>query len=51
MSVLWNGEKTEPFKPSRGLRQGDPLSSYLLCVWNGYVSLLMSLLLRKNGNQ
>ena len=34
MRVLWNGEATEEFSHSRGIRQGCPLSPYLfvLCI-------------------
>ncbi|KAH9673090.1 reverse transcriptase domain-containing protein [Citrus sinensis] len=34
MQILWNGECTEDFVPSRGIRQGDPISPYIfvLCI-------------------
>ncbi|XP_074289408.1 uncharacterized protein LOC141614562 [Silene latifolia] len=32
MQILWNGEPTEQFTPSREVRQGDPLSSYLFVM-------------------
>lgn len=32
MRVLWNGEQTEFFTPTQGIRQGDPLSLYLVVI-------------------
>lgn len=34
MNVLWNGEVTDDFAPTRGIRQGDPISPqiFVLCI-------------------
>ncbi|KAH9735403.1 putative ribonuclease H protein [Citrus sinensis] len=33
MNVLWEGECTDDFIPSRGIRQGDPISPYIFVLF------------------
>ena len=41
ISILFNGEALELFNPSRGIRQGDPLSSYLFILCMEYLGHLI----------
>jgi hypothetical protein len=41
-SVLFNGKRLESFQPTRGIRQGDPISSYLFLLAAEGLSYLLN---------
>lgn len=44
LSILINGYPIEYFQPSRGIRQGDPLSPYLFILYANVFSELITIL-------
>jgi len=46
MRILWNGEPTNCFHPSRGIRKGDPLSPYIIVVCVEHLSQLMEVMVQ-----
>ena len=47
ISILFNGGKLSSFKPTRGIRQGDPLSPYLFILCMEYLGFLINESYRK----
>ena len=43
MNLIWNGGKSESFKPSKGIRQGDPWSPYIFILCMERLSHLINL--------
>nr|XP_025692428.1 uncharacterized protein LOC112794656 [Arachis hypogaea] len=48
MKVLWNGIPSNSFTPSRGIRQGDPMSPYLFVLCIERLSQIISFAVNQN---
>ena len=47
-SLLFNGSKLQPFCPSRGIRQGDPISPYLFLLCMEFLGAQISRMCEEN---
>ncbi|CAL1413727.1 unnamed protein product [Linum trigynum] len=47
-SILFNGEATDFFRPSRGIRQGDPLSPFLFILMYNALTFLIDKTVEEN---
>ena len=49
MRLIWNGQPTEEFLPTRGIRQGDPLCPYIFVFFMERLSHLISVEVQNGG--
>jgi len=48
MQMLWNGDMSEEFKPTRGIRQGEHVSLYRFILCMGHLSHIIDIVVENN---